>query len=45
MTWLWVGCGVLILLAIVACVAVFALDYLGALPPILYEPLRWLGIF
>jgi predicted component of type VI protein secretion system len=45
LTWLWVGCGVLILLVIVACVAVFALDYLGVLPPVLYEPLRWLGIF
>jgi len=44
-TWLWVGCGCLVLLVIAACVGVFVLDYLGLLPPIFYEPLRWLGFF
>ena len=43
-TWVWVGCGCLILLVIVACGAVFVLDYLRMLPPIFYEPLRWLGL-
>ena len=43
-TWLWVGCISLVLLAIVACVAVFVLDYLELLPAFFYEPLRWLGL-
>lgn len=43
-TGLWVGCGCLVLLLIIACAAVFALDYLQMLPPIFYEPLRWLGL-
>ncbi len=43
-TWLWVGCVLLVLLVVVACAVVFVLDYLGFLPAILYEPLRWLGI-
>jgi pSer/pThr/pTyr-binding forkhead associated (FHA) protein len=43
-TGLWIGCGCLVLLTILACVAVFALDYLRMLPPIFYEPLRWLGL-
>jgi hypothetical protein len=43
-TWVWVGCGCLILLVIIACGAVFVLDYLRLLPPIFYEPLRWLGL-
>jgi hypothetical protein len=43
-TGLWIGCGCLALLVIVACVAVFVLDYLALLPPIFYEPLRWLGV-
>jgi predicted component of type VI protein secretion system len=43
-TWVWVGCGCLILLVIVACGALFVLDYLRMLPPIFYEPLRWLGL-
>jgi hypothetical protein len=43
-TWLWVGCVLLVLLVIVACVGVFVLDYLRLLPDIFYEPLRWLGI-
>ena len=43
-TWLWVGCVSLVLLAIVACVAVFVLDYLELLPAFFYEPLRWLGL-
>lgn len=41
--WLWVGCGCLVLLGIAACAATFVLDYLELLPPIFYEPLRWLG--
>ena len=45
MTWLWVGCGVIVLGASVACAAVFALDAMGWLPDIFYEPLRWLGFF
>jgi len=40
---LLIGCGCLVLLAITACVAVFLLDYFGWLPPLFYEPLRWLG--
>jgi predicted component of type VI protein secretion system len=43
-TGVWVGCGCLILLVIAACGAVFVLDYLRMLPPIFYEPLRWLGL-
>ena len=43
-TGLWIGCGCLILLVIIACVGVFVLDYLQMLPPIFYEPLRWLGL-
>jgi hypothetical protein len=43
-TAVWVGCGCLILLVVVACGAVFVLDYLRMLPPIFYEPLRWLGL-
>ena len=44
-TWLYVGCGCLVLLVVLACVGVFVLDYLQMLPPIFYEPLRWLGFF
>jgi predicted component of type VI protein secretion system len=43
-TWLWAGCVLLVLLVVVACAVVFVLDYLGLLPVIFYEPLRWLGI-
>jgi hypothetical protein len=43
-TGLWVGCGCLVLLVVIACAAVFVLDYLRILPPIFYEPLRWLGL-
>jgi hypothetical protein len=43
--WLFAGCGCLVLVAIVACLGVFVLDYLKLLPPIFYEPLRWLGLF
>jgi predicted component of type VI protein secretion system len=43
--WLWFGCGCLLLLVAFTCVAVLALDYLQMLPPVFYEPLRWLGIF
>jgi predicted component of type VI protein secretion system len=42
--WLAVGCAVLVLLALMACVGVFILDYLAILPPIFYEPLRWMGL-
>lgn len=44
-TWLWAGCGCLVLLVVLACVGVFVLDYLQMLPPVFYEPLRWLGFF
>ena len=43
-TWLLVGCVFLVLLAVVACVGAFVLDYLGLLPAVFYEPLRWLGL-
>jgi len=43
-TWLFAGCGCLLLLIVLACVAVFVLDHLGVLPPIFYEPLYWLGL-
>ena len=42
--WLWVGCGCLVLLVIVACLGVVVLDYFKMLPAIFYEPLRWLGL-
>ena len=41
--WLWIGCGCLVLLVILACVGVFVLDSLEFLPAFFYEPLRWLG--
>lgn len=41
----WLRCGCLaLLLMIAACAGMFALDYIGLLPPIFYEPLRWLGL-
>jgi predicted component of type VI protein secretion system len=43
-TGLWIGCGCLILLVAIACVGVVVLDSLQILPPIFYEPLRWLGL-
>lgn len=43
--WVLFGCGCLTLLAIGACVGVFILDYMNMLPPVFYEPLRWLGFF
>jgi len=43
-SWLGMGCGCLVLLIIVGCVGVFALDYFGMLPPIFYRPLFWLGL-
>lgn len=44
-TGLIVGCVVVaVLIVVVACVGVFVLDYLRLLPPIFYEPLRWLGL-
>jgi hypothetical protein len=42
--WVLVGCVLLVLLAVAACVGVFVLDYLGLLPATFYEPLRWLGL-
>jgi hypothetical protein len=42
--WVLVGCVFLVLLAVVACVGVFVLDYLSLLPATFYEPLRWLGL-
>jgi predicted component of type VI protein secretion system len=44
-TGLAVGCVIVaVLVVVVACVVVFVLDYLRMLPPIFYEPLRWLGL-
>lgn len=43
-TWFLVGAGCLVLFLAAACVAVFALDYLGLLPAFFYEPFRWLGL-
>ena len=43
-TWLWLGIGCAVLLLIVACAAVFVLDYFRLLPGFFYEPLRWLGL-
>jgi len=43
-TWLWMGCGCLVLLVVLACIGVFVLDYLEMLPPIFYQPLFWLGL-
>jgi hypothetical protein len=41
---LWIGCGCLVLLVVLACVSVFVLDHFRMLPAIFYEPLRWLGL-
>ena len=41
---LWVGCAVVVILLVLACVGLVVLDYLRLLPPIFYEPLRWLGL-
>ncbi len=43
-SWLWIGCGLVVLLTLLACGGMFILDYLRLLPPIFYEPLRWLGL-
>ena len=43
-TWLWLGCGCLVLLVVAACIGVFVLDSLRLLPDIFYAPLRWLGL-
>ncbi|HID89898.1 MAG TPA: FHA domain-containing protein [Anaerolineae bacterium] len=42
-SWLWIGCAVAVILIVVACVGIVVLDHLRLLPPIFYEPLRWLG--
>jgi predicted component of type VI protein secretion system len=41
--WMWIGCGLLVLALILACLGVLVLDYLQLLPAVFYEPLRWLG--
>lgn len=44
-TGLIVGCVVVaVLVVVMACIAIWVLDYLRLLPPIFYEPLRWLGL-
>jgi predicted component of type VI protein secretion system len=43
-SWLVIGCVVLVLLGILACVAVVALDAFRMLPDVFYEPIRWLGL-
>jgi predicted component of type VI protein secretion system len=47
LTWVLIIIGIVMLLVIVACAAVFVLDYLGILKdvaPFLYAPLQWLGL-
>lgn len=44
-TGLIVGCVIVaVLIVVVACLTVVVLDYLRLLPPVFYEPLRWLGL-
>jgi predicted component of type VI protein secretion system len=46
-TWVLIVLGIILLLIIVACAAVFVLDYMGMLKdvaPFLYTPLQWLGL-
>lgn len=43
-SWLLIGCVGLVLLAILACVVVVALDAFRVLPDFFYEPIRWLGL-
>ncbi len=43
--WIGCGCGTVIGLIVLAIVALFVLDYFHMLPPVFYEPLRWLGLF
>lgn len=44
-TGLIVGCAIVaLLIVVVACLTIVALDYLKMLPPVFYEPLRWLGL-
>jgi predicted component of type VI protein secretion system len=47
LTWVLIVLGILMLLVIIACAAVFVLDYMGILKdvaPFLYTPLQWLGL-
>lgn len=47
LTWVLIVIGIVMLLVIVACAAVFVLDYMGMLKdvaPFLYTPLQWLGL-
>ena len=47
LTWVLIILGIVMLLVIVACAAVFVLDYMGILKdiaPFLYTPLQWLGL-
>ena len=39
-----IGCGILVLLGILACAVVVALDAFQMLPDFFYEPIRWLGL-
>jgi predicted component of type VI protein secretion system len=43
-SWLLIGCVGLVLLVILACVVVVALDAFHVLPDFFYEPIRWLGL-
>lgn len=46
-TWVLIVVGIILLLIIVACAAVFVMDYMGVLKdvaPFLYTPLQWLGL-
>ncbi|MBN1812671.1 MAG: FHA domain-containing protein [Anaerolineae bacterium] len=47
LTWVLIVIGIIMLLVIVACAAVFVMDYMGILKdvaPFLYTPLQWLGL-
>ena len=43
-SWVLIGCVGLVLLVILACVVVVALDAFRMLPDFFYEPIRWLGL-
>jgi hypothetical protein len=43
-SWVLIGCVSLVLLVILACVVVVALDAFRVLPDFFYEPIRWLGL-
>jgi hypothetical protein len=47
LTWVLILLGIVVLLVIIACAAIFVLDYIGVLKeiaPFMYAPLEWLGL-